>query len=184
MYDIIVIGGGAAGLATAIDIQNENAQIRARNAAFSDNLRTATVSTSIELMNQISATEKYVKEYTQQIEAIKMKLVDERSPQELLELLNPKATVRITSTGAASITVTTSSTNNFFIYDTVPAVIDGTIKVKLLHEGAEVGSAYATLPFDGSKYACKIKTICTSPKIKAQSYNIEFEPHCLWAIEQ
>lgn len=177
------LAGGAAGLATAIDVQNKNAQIR----SYNDALLRQSVQMEFALENQRREMERELQEnvdwYKEQIKAQEMKLVGELPENELLELLMPRATVRVSSSGAARITVKMKATKGLKIFDSVSAVVDGTVKVHLLHEGKKVGYAYATLPMHGAVNDCSIKTVCVNPKVKAEKYSVEFEPYHLWAIE-
>jgi len=178
------LGGSAAGLATAIDIQNKNAQIRANNDALLKNSAALAVSLKTQVYDDERIAEKQIEYYKKQIEETEIKLIDDSSPKELLNHLNPSATLKVSETGAVKITVKTSETVGLKIYDSVSAVVDGTIKVNLLKGGKKVGQAYATLPVDGSKYQNTINTICISPKESANDYTVSFEPYKLWAIEK
>lgn len=178
------IAGGAAGLATAIDIQNKNAQIRANNEELLRNATILEFELGMQLSKNESDIEEEIKYYEDIISKTELKLVEELDQNYLLELLKPKATIKKSITGAVLITVETDSTPKLKIYDSVNAVVDGTIKVNLLSDGVKIDEAYATLPINGSTFQNTIETICASTEGSTANYTVSFEPHKLWAIEK
>lgn len=180
------IAGGAAGVATALDYQRQNAQIRQSNAQ---------ISAAVGMMNMyierdIDSLKSSVESYCKEIESSYGKLIGDISQEEtqrLMKLLvfsNKKIT--ISKTGAVRISVEVSSQTKSTLYDgEVNARIDGLIRAKLSTNGVVKGSAVLPLPIYGvDTYQNKVEGICTETTDPNGSYTVEYEPIALWLIER
>lgn len=177
------IAGAAAGIATAMDIQRKNAEIRAYNASLDASYMAAAPYILDVMSKHSTAMSRLDKEY----EAAKTKLVAEDSEQEAFSALKfGEPTIKVTESGACEIKVSVSRIGNPVIFDAVPAVVDGTVKVTLSQSGKALGTALLVLPKFGLGSSpvtleglCDSKTATKSPKISAS-----FSPHNLWLMER
>ena len=176
------LAGGAAGLAVAMDAQRNNENIRARNAA---NLRTIAPLT-LSLSGRESSALERAERYRKEIRETETKLVAELPANELIKALEfGKPTVDISETGAFTVEVEVSKPEALHIYDTVPAVIDGTLAANVYQNEKYVGTVLLVLPCYGiDKHRQTLQGICLSRANKDLTCRVEFEPYKLWAIEQ
>lgn len=179
------IAGVGAGLATAMDIQAKNAQIRAQNEAT----RKANMPLQVYVTNNAYDSRRRAREAQEQIDRLNMRLISDMSTNECFELLSfSNVSLRISETGAFTIHVTAKTKEPIYIYDDVPAVVDGTIIAHLSYDNCEVGSAKMVLPVSGlpSGKIVFLTGICLSgaQQCKEKEYNISFTPYRLWLIEK
>ncbi len=175
------IAGVGAGVSTAIDIQIQNAQIRAQNEA---NMRSAMPS-FMTLTGNASQNRSNANKIQKQIESLSEKLVSDLSAPEvmkLLEIINP--TIDVSETGAYVVTATVIAKNKLFIFDDVPAVADGTIEAHVLDGTREIGTAKMVLPVDGVSEKTGIIGMGLSGAEFGKSYNITFSDYKLWLMEK
>lgn len=181
------IAGGAAGIAAAIDTQNQNEEIRRRNSQLKKDIDgVASVGMSYHIQKETQAASQ-AKKWEELIERIKIKLVQGLPQSELLEMLNPTLkSLSVSETGAVLIDVCIErdSKNPLMIYQSVSAVVDGFFCAKLWFNGKNVGQVIFALPWDGVNYSTTLHGICRKPLEKAERYDITFEPYNLWAIEE
>ncbi len=124
-----------------------------------------------------------VKFYNEQIEKVKIKLLEERDPVELLAMLSPTVkSVSTTETGTVESVISVASCN-VKIFEEVNAVIDGSFSAVLWDDDDNfAGEIVFVLPFDGSAEKQSIKGMCTSAK-HSKNYRLEFIKPKLWLIE-
>lgn len=179
------IAGGAAGVAVASDIQAKNAQIRARNEANRQAMMPAVIAVSDSIMEYRKKATNLQKE----IEAAKVKLVATTPAEEVLTYLdiNTKK-VEISETGAFTVSATIKLSEKmnygFYIFEKVPAVVDGIISADLYQEGVKVGSALLVLPMMGIGSTTTIEGICLSGAKQNVPYEVKYTPYKLWAMEK
>ena len=174
------IAGGAAGVAVAMDVQRKNAAIREQNAA---NLKA--ISPAFESLGKsANDASKYADSYEEDIRETETKLVSELPANELFRALEiGKPTVDISETGAFTVEVEVSKPEALHIYDTVRAVIDGTLAANVYQNETYVGTALLVLPCYGLG-GSKLRGICLANANKDLPCRVEIEPYKLWAIEQ
>lgn len=191
------LAGPAAGLATAMEVEMENAEIRARNEVRRQQIisNAAKWSESIKYEVPKEITSNCVKYGSIKDNADK-KLV-ENLPQDVLfeKLTIDVENVEATATGAVRLSVKAVS-EPFFIYEKVNACVDGHLDVKLLFEGETVCSTVFSLPMEGSVAdECRTVLFNNIPKKhftdrivkrlseKSGKYTLEFSPNNLWGME-
>ena len=180
------IAGPAAGVAVAMDIQQKNAEIRANNAVnkqFAQSIVCHSIEQKANLREQKEMYENKAQEWKKLAADAKLKLIEEKDQNELLELLAPviKKTSR-TETGSMVIVVQVKRAK-LKIFETVNARIDGSFKVKIKDGENTVAEAYLVLPYLGSSSDANIRSICTSLPKDTKDYTFEFEPYHLCAME-
>lgn len=178
------IAGPAAGFAVASDIQRKNAQIREQNAALSQLAARAAVEASRGTDSLAYEASKKADEWEARAAAAENKLVENLPEHQLLELLSCKATAHNSKTGAITVDIRIAATKDLKIYETVSAVVDGCLMARILDESGIVGTAYMTLPWNGSEVNTTLKGICRTPVRKAKTYTVKVEPYRLWAMEK
>lgn len=179
------LAGPAAGIATAMDIQAQNAQIRERNAQNRAMYDAATLGAKGKVGDEIIAIHKELEEFDKNFEKEKIKLVSETPKEKVFEKLSfDKTEVSISETGAFKIKTFVSGCKST-IFDKLPAVVDGTIVATLYQNNIKVGDALLVLPEKGiSTRARKTEGICICNADKNIPYEIKFAPYHLWEIEE
>lgn len=179
------IAGGAAGLATAIHIQQKNETIRASNQALAGSVASLAADAITEIYKQKEEAEKNAVLWEKRAENAKSYLVHELPANDLLIRLSPVLIKQVQSkTGAVEVYVKLHSTPNLCIFDNVTAVVDGCIKAILWDGEKKMGEAFFALPYHGATKDCELSSICRSSELKGnQKYTITFESERLWAIE-
>ena len=179
------IAGPAAGVATAINYQQKNAQIRRDNAKVGAFV--ADINSAIE--ERIRHLKWEVEDCNKKIESSHSKLIGEESEQETLRLMDflefYSERVTVSQTGSVYISVNMSSSTSPTLYDgEVKARIDGFVQAELVKNGSIAGSAILTLPMLGLDESGKeIKGICTETSDAQAQYTINYKPIALWLIE-
>lgn len=177
------IAGGAAGLATAIDTQQRNAGIRQNNQAVA-----GLIYDSISQVNKKKLRAKKNKEkWERLLEKAEVCLIEDRNDKDYLKYVDIVVEEREFSvTGNAIITIVIKPNKPFTIFDDVPAVVDGSIKVCLTSNGKIVGTGYYVFPFYGSgtrssSYSEKI--VCSGDNIP-DFFDVRIEANHLWGLEK
>lgn len=177
------IAGPAAGAATALNIQAQNAQIRAQNKA---NLQTYAPLITNSYMGAVSY-ESQARSVAETIENAKTKLLAKDDVQTCLKRLAFTETkVEVSETGTCTVTTKVALTEPFTIFEDVKAVIDGTIIAKIYDGETMVGTAALVLPSKGIGYyhdPYPLKGMCLYCGKKDRDYRIEFAAVDLWAME-
>ena len=178
------IAGPAAGLAVASDIQRKNAQIREQNAALTQLAARAAVEASRGFDSQAYEASEKAEEWEARAAAAENKLVENLPEHQLMEQLCCKATAHNSKTGAITVDIRITATKDLKIYETVSAVVDGSLMAQILDGTDYVGTAYLPLPWNGSEVNTTLKGICRNPVKKAKKYTVKVEPYYLWAMEK
>lgn len=177
------IAGPAAGVAVAADIQRKNAEIRASNAQLRQATNQFAQPLLLDNIQKEADARRSVKNWENELEKAKLKLVEEHPQGDLLNRLSPKIIETKTSeTGAITITVSVKKAT-MTIYKTVSASVDGTFKVQIMDGERFAGEAYFTLPYGGARSDKKLTSICASLPDSKKNYTFVFKPHNLCAIE-
>lgn len=181
------IAGPAAGLATAVNVQSENERIRAQNAA---NLMAAAP-----LMSDIYGKAADLKERANQcqdeIEKTNLKLVGNEKPKEVLkdlQFMNPHVEVKESGSLVMTVTVSTGE-KNIFIYDDVPAVVDGTVEATIIQNGDVLTNVKLVLPLYGigSASQTRLKGMSLGSRKNADKntpFEFQYSATNLWKMEQ
>ncbi len=177
---VSAIAGGAAGVAAAVDAQMKNAEIRSRNEANKQLMYRAFAGHQ----EDINFYRKLAKFDYEAAEAAKTKLVDENSDIDYLSLIefsNLKS--EFSKTGALHISVQAKKKDKIVIFDSVEAVIDGSIYAEVYQNKICVGKALLILPEDGLAGGV-LKGICLDKIDSNKPYDIKFISNKLWTIEK
>lgn len=177
------IAGPAAGAATALNIQAQNAQIRAQNKA---NLQAFSPLITNSYMGAVSY-ESQARGVAVSIDSAKTKLLAKDDVQTCLKRLAFTETkVEVSETGTCTVTTKVALTEPFTIFEDVKAVIDGTIIAKIYDGETLVGTAALVLPSKGIGYyhdPYPLKGMCLYCGKKDRDYRVEFAAVDLWAME-
>ena len=178
------IAGGAAGLATAMNIQQKNADIRARNDSLGYAIAGMQVQASAKVRERKKEAIKNAEIWEERVKNAKQRLVENLPEDDLLARLSPSfVKMSPSEIGTIDIEVTISSTPGLVIYDTVPAVVDGHIKAVFWNIDTRVGEAVLSLPYQGAIRHTTLKSVFLPKDKLATNYSVSFEPIDLWAIE-
>lgn len=193
------IAGPAAGVATALSVQQSNAQRAAQNDSFIRS--TASVMNimrehAYDMEREANKHDEKAKELDRQKAALdndisraNVALVGDTPADEILSMLSFGYTdISVSETGAFTVKVYVSlPRNNLLIYGDTPAVVDGTLLANLYQNKDYIGSAKLVLPAGGLAPGSRSVTLQgmglagAKPHAKCQ---IEFVPHKLWLIEK
>ncbi len=175
------LAGPAAGLATALDVEAKNRQIRASNQA---NLNAVAPLYMHSLSGSYTYEEK-AQAIERLIEQTQVKLVEERPPADILSSLNiTNPIVEVSETGAFYVKATVEAKEDFYIYEATPAVADGTITAHIWEGIRQIGTAQMVLPIDGTARKTDIIGMGLSGAYQARKYTVTFSATNLWLIEQ
>jgi len=179
------IAGGAAGLATALDIQQQNVKAREHNQQLMSSIVKMQMDASFSIDETIKKAKERIDYLRTEIKDFSKKLVEELSMYDLLAKLNPRVVQKkYTETGALELTVETQPTPGILIYDDVNATVDGSFKALVVVDEEIVGDVIFVLPFNGSIQKNSLHGYCIeTEKFKNKEIEIVFVPINLWAIE-
>ena len=175
------IAGPAAGVATALEIQQKNAAIRAQNEA---NMPLVAMISS-HFSNTADEYRAQANYYARLIAETKNKLMLDQDPQQVFaNLVIENPTVTVSETGAVTVEADFAKKDAYRIYETIDPTIDGTVAARLYQNGSLVASAYFVLPVEGVTNTVRLSAISTKPTTENATYELSFEPVDLWAIEK
>ncbi len=179
------IAGPAAGLAAASHTQAKNVQIRQQN----EQNKALVMPLVAKAFDKAFECDKKVETLQKSIEATKLKLVGDVAQEELLEHLQfADIESAFTASKALAFTVKVSLVSKVLIFDTVPALIDGTIKANFSQNGKDIGSALMSFPTYGigpTIRSVTLKGICLSEEFDTSApITVKYEPYHLWAMEK
>ncbi len=185
------LAGGVAGLATALQVQAENERIRDRNKQLIGDLgNLARAKASLHQLREADADamSDYWREKGYRCRRLSYESMD---PEELLKKLSPTVidTEIREETRAIKLKVKTRSIRHLMLTKGVTGTVDGGFIAEIWFKNKKIGSAYATLPFDGAESALTMDCVCinvdkqiTLPNDPKQ-LKITFVPNKLWAVE-
>lgn len=176
------IAGSAAGLAAAVRVSQQNAQIRQDNARLTElqyqYLRV--------VAGDIQKLKEQIQELEEQISSHQTKVISDTGGGQIMS--NLTITVQETSisqTGAFLVKASVKCNSPVKIYNELPGVIDGTIAADIYQEKQLVGTALMSLPIDGvSSKPVIVEGMILSGADRSKGYKIKFRHHHLWEIEQ
>lgn len=176
------IAGPAAGLASAINTESRNQEIRDHNNTVSQASYYATMAAALKMQS----VQKKLDEYEAKARKAQNSLVERLPQDELLSKINPRvSSIKVTDSGAVVMRVKFSDVSIVKIYDSVNATVDGFLQAVLLKDGERAGTVIFTLPPEGVR-GCPydgIRGICIDTTDPDAEYEVRFEPYDLWAIE-
>lgn len=181
------LAGPGAGIATAVNAQIENAQIRARNSQLLHETADIRGRILVAGSKQKNALEARCVELNGLINATKTKLVGKDTPKACLAALHFENTqINVSETGTCTINTEVSLKHSYYIFDDVKATIDGTIQGEIYDGNEKIGTANLVLPLDGIPDAnmVTIKGMCLFCGQPGKKYTVKFNADNLWAMEQ
>lgn len=175
------LAGPAAGIATAIDIQTQNAQIRAQNEV---NMR-ATMPAYMSVTSNASQNRTNANAIEKEIQLMKEKLISDISSEEVFAMLRViSPTVEVSETGAFKVTATVETLKKLFIFDDVPAVADGTLVAHVFEDDKEIGTATMVLPVNGVSGKTGLIGMALSGAHQDKKQTVTFTKGRLWLMEK
>ena len=183
------IAGPAAGVATAMNIQRQNAENRARadavNSAYVSSLvRSGALEKAAQAEKEYSAEADKLQAQIQEAEAA---LIADDSPQECLERLRfDGVRVMVSKTGTCRVMASAYLKDDFTIFNNVSATVDGTILAEICDGNSVIGHAKLVLPVWGTSKITAEKMegmalFCGHP---GKEYTVRFKAENLWAMEK
>ena len=175
------LAGPAAGIATALDTQARNAQIRAQNQVF--------MNAAMPLYSNMMDSSRDMKSMAETLEKRKEetdeKLISEIPSEEVFKLLSfQNTTVKVSETGAFRVGTKATTARKPTIGD-FPAVIDGTVLAHVkTAAGKEIGVVKLVIPVDGISQSANLIGIGLNGAKNGENYTVSFSPDNLWIIEQ
>lgn len=190
------LGGIGAGIAAAADTMNENAQIRAKNAATAkDRAAMASFSRSTTYGKASSGADARKMAYARYESALASAascLVDDKHPASELFKCMRLGMSDITADptcGAAVFALQVESVKLPSIPGWKEAVLDGTLIVTFIKNGQSVYELKLVLPMNGISKPCTLSGICVDnvvdqPFVMPEYDDIRFAPYHLWMMER
>lgn len=182
------LAGPGAGIATAVNAQIENAQIRARNSQLLHETADIRGQMIVAGAKQKDALQARCSELNALINAAKTKLIGKDSPEACLKALHFENTeVAVSKTGTCTVDAKVGlKRSEYYIFGDVKATIDGTIQGEIYDGNEKIGTANLVLPLDGIPDAnmVPIKGMCLFCGQPGKKYTVKFNADNLWAMEQ
>ena len=182
------LAGPGAGIATAVNAQIENAQIRARNSQMLH--ETADIRGRMVLAGakQRDALQARCSELNAMITATKTKLIGKDTPKKCLDALQFKdMLLSVSKTGTCMVDAKVGlKQSEYYIFDDVKATIDGTIQAEIYDGNSKIGTANLVLPLNGvpDDNMVAVKGMCLFCGQLGKKYTVKFNAENLWAMEQ
>lgn len=174
------IAGAGAGISTAMEIQAQNAEIRAQNEV---NMRAA-MPAYMSVTGNAAKNRANADAIQKQIDNMAEKLISDMPTNDVMNLLDIiNETIDVSETGAFKITATVVAKEKLTIYDDVAACADGTIIAHVFDKNVEVGTAKMVLPVNGVVNKTGIVGIGLSGAKPEKNYTVKFTAHHLWLME-
>ena len=175
------IAGAGAGIATALNVQAENAQIRAKNEAYKRSVMPAHTAMWSASHDKDKAADNLQKE----LDEVQEKLIAGMGTDDvfsLLKIAEPK--VIVSETGAFKVLATVEPKQKLYVFEDVPAIVDGTILAHVFDGEKEIGTAKMVLPIRGVSTKTKIKGMSLSGATLGTEYTVSFTGYNLWMMEK
>lgn len=182
------LAGPGAGIATAVNAQMENAQIRARNEARRKAAAERGVDIMIAAAKPMNALRDRQAELEQKIKGAEMKLVGENTTQQALDLLQfTQIMLSVSKTGTCIVSAKIALKQpEYYIFGNVRATVDGTIHGDIYDGNEKIGTANLVLPLDGvpDSNPVEVKGLCLFCAQPGKHYTLRFSAERLWVMEQ
>lgn len=175
------IAGPAVGFATALDVQQQEAETRSNNKK----LATASVCLLMFQKNELKKMESQLLHHAHLVQKAKTSLVDDNDSNKMFEKLHfSKPEITISQTGTITVKVKTHGEKTT-IFDECNAVVDGSVIAHIYEEDTEIGQAIMVLPQNGiGENTCELEGIALFCGKQGGEYHTEFSANDLWAIEK
>ena len=174
------LAGPAAGISMAIDIQQQNAQVRARNEANSR----AAMPYYMYITGSASKNRANADAIEKELSLLKEKLMGDLGAEDVLKLLSiSNAVVEVSQTGAFRVSATVEPRKPLYIFGDVPATADGTIVAHVIEDGRDIGLANLVLPVNGVVGKIGIMGIGLSGADPTKKQKVVFSANNLWLQE-
>lgn len=175
------IAGLGAGVATAIDLQTQNAQTRLNNEK---NMR-ASIPYYMAVTQSASDKRDVADRIEREIDSFKEALIEDVTTRKFEDLILVKnVETHISQSGAVKIAVALSEIESKSIYDDVPAVLDGSFFAHIIQEGEIVGKAKLVLPVQGLDGEIVVEGIALCCADVNKKTSVEFKTNKMWLIER
>ena len=182
------LAGPAAGLATAIDVQQKNASVRANNASLYNSISQVSSASKSSLIGSMALHDRLAKEDEEALSIIQSCLVEDMNIDVLYGKLNCRIVeMTVTETGTAKIKFSIKQSSDLHIYGDVPAQVDGVLKITIYSKDGreELGSClygmeYYLLKFGGEE---RTVTVYCRGNYVPNGFVAKISPVDLWAIE-
>lgn len=136
------LAGGAAGVATALDVQRHNAEVRDYNTQ----VRSFTASLNHIMYEQDRATRSDLEAYKRQLEHAQSVLVSDMKMEQLKPYVRMKTeTLSKRETGTVDFKIKLESKKLPAIYENKSTVLDGVVRADFCYNGEVKGTAYVPL---------------------------------------
>jgi hypothetical protein len=175
------IAGLGAGVATAIDLQTQNAQTRLNNEK---NMR-ASIPYYMAVTQSASDKRDVADQIEREIDSIKEALIEDVTTQNFEDLILVKnVETHISQSGAVKIAVALSEIESKSIYDDVPAILDGSFFAHIIQDGEIIGKAKLVLPVQGLDGEIVVEGIALCCADLNKKTSVEFKTNKMWLIEK
>lgn len=185
------IAGPAAGVATALNIQRENEQIRAQNAALGKRIGDMNVAYMQALQEQKTRLSDCRWKWEKNLKKAQEATIKQEDQKKLLEILAPKLESIWPDNDIHTMKLEIGFDREHI--DVLKEMgykwphVDGSIKMTVKYNGKVIATPICVLPFDGSE-SCWASAVCKIPSNVTITYDdkknvtAEFEPRDLWVV--
>lgn len=175
------IAGPAAGVATAMDVQRKNAEIRQSNQAYLNGALPGIMGLSSRAEENIDRANRIDRE----IENFKLKLMSNDSAYDLMKSITFDGTkISVSETGAVTVSTKATLAPDFKIFGDVPAVVDGTIYAGIYDDGRCCATVNLVLPLYGIGQNVRLKGMSLDGGEPGKEYSVKFSATNLCALEK
>lgn len=182
------LSGPGAGIATAVNTQIENAQIRARNSQILRETADIRSQMFVNGAKQKYALQARCSELNAMINETKTKLLGRETPKQCFDVLRFKdIMLSVSKTGTCFVYAKVGlKYSEYYIFSDVKATIDGTIQAEIYNGNIKIGTANLVLPLNGvpDDNMIAVKGMCLFCGQPGNHYSVKFNAENLWAMEQ
>lgn len=187
------IAGTAAGVATALNIQRENEQIRAQNAALGKRIGDMNVAYMQALDEEKTRLNGCLRRWKENLKTAQEATIEQEDKQMLMEILAPKldwvSADNEIHTMKLYIKFDRKHCDLLKEMGYESAYIDGSLKMTILYNGKVIGTPIGVMTFGGTLYGrsivatCKIPNDVNIPYEEEKKVKVTFEPRDLWVVQ-
>ncbi len=190
------IAGTAAGVATALNIQRENAQIRSQNAALGKRIGDMNVAYMQALDEQKTILNGCLRRWKENLKTAQETTIKQEDQKKLMEILAPKVSSVFVENELHVLKVwIKADCTSYNISKSLSKIgyehagIDGSIKMTIEYNGKVIGTPIGVMAFGGTAYSehivatCKIPNDVNIPYEETKKVKVTFEPRDLWVVQ-